>query len=337
MEFMAQPLISIIAPVYNTEPYVSYMIDSVLEQTYPNWELILVDDGSSDTSGAICDRYAGGKIKVFHTENAGVSAARNTGLMHAKGEYIVFCDSDDMVVPDFLRKLYTAITSYNADIAYCDAFELENEFYSPIVEQVIHPQIKTYKKDDIVKLPMRFYHVVWGKIYRADLITSNHIQFDVQLSRGEDSLFIYLVSLCSNSIVHLEEKLVNYRIRTGSLMRSSTPNTLFRQALKRYVTLTEFEKRHTVNKAHLILIKKDAVLPVLTHLCESHNYRSFLEYSKAFYSLFEIQTFIVENKTSFTFRYRVIISMIEVFHGVQWRWLLYFFLHVLIHYKNRLQ
>lgn len=94
---MTVPLVSIIVPVYNVERYIDKCINSILEQTYPHIELLLIDDGSPDKSGAICDRYAqkDNRVRVFHKQNAGVSAARNTGINHAKGEFITFVDSDD--------------------------------------------------------------------------------------------------------------------------------------------------------------------------------------------------------------------------------------------------
>ena len=96
---MNQNLLSIITPVYQVEQYLPQCLDSILAQTYPHWELILVHDGSKDRSGEICDEYAkkDGRIRVIHTENRGAGAARNTGFAHATGEYVVFVDSDDYI------------------------------------------------------------------------------------------------------------------------------------------------------------------------------------------------------------------------------------------------
>ena len=114
-------MISIIVPIYKVEEYLPRCIESILNQTYQDFELILVDDGSPDLSGDICDVYAetDPRIKVIHQENSGISDARNEGLSRAKGEYISFIDSDDWVHPEFLQQLLYTIEKYDADIAEC--------------------------------------------------------------------------------------------------------------------------------------------------------------------------------------------------------------------------
>lgn len=112
-------MISIIVPVYNMEPYLPQCLDSILSQTLKDWECILVDDGSTDGSGKICDDYAGqdSRFKVVHTENGGLSAARNKGLEIARSEFIGFVDSDDYIHPEMYENLYQLITKYDADVA----------------------------------------------------------------------------------------------------------------------------------------------------------------------------------------------------------------------------
>ena len=116
------PKISVIVPVYNTEKYLNRCIDSILAQTFTDFELLLIDDGSTDCSGKICDEYAAkdSRVRVFHKENGGVSSARNMGLDNAQGEWITFVDSDDWVHEDFLKKRLALALNDNADIAYCD-------------------------------------------------------------------------------------------------------------------------------------------------------------------------------------------------------------------------
>ena len=122
---MSQPLLSIIVPVYKVEDYLCRCLDSILGQTYENFELILVDDGSPDGCGAICDRYAqqDPRVKVIHKENGGVSSARNAGLAQAKGEWIGWVDPDDWVDEDMYAYLMTAVLEEGADVAVCGRIE----------------------------------------------------------------------------------------------------------------------------------------------------------------------------------------------------------------------
>ena len=112
---MKSPIISVIVPVYNVEPYLTRCLDSILVQTFSDFELLLVDDGSSDCCGAICDTYAqkDSRVRVYHQTNAGVSHARNTGLDHARGQYVVFVDSDDYVLPGYLHSLYEDVCGHS--------------------------------------------------------------------------------------------------------------------------------------------------------------------------------------------------------------------------------
>ncbi len=115
-------MISVIVPVYNVEKYIRECLDSILSQTISSFELILVDDGSTDNSGQICDEYAqkDDRIRVFHKENGGLSSARNKGLDEVRGDYICFVDSDDRIRRDYLEKLYAAVSLGRADLAFCD-------------------------------------------------------------------------------------------------------------------------------------------------------------------------------------------------------------------------
>lgn len=124
-----RPLISVLIPVYNTEPFLRDCLNSVINQTYTNFEVILVDDGSTDQSGAICDEYAlkDNRFKVIHQENQGVAIARIVGFDNSRGEFISFIDSDDYVSPDFLEQLSKPIINEGADIVCCDMYRIINQ------------------------------------------------------------------------------------------------------------------------------------------------------------------------------------------------------------------
>ena len=115
-------LISVIVPVYNVEKYLDKCIQSILGQTYSNIELLLIDDGSTDSSGAICDKYVtqDSRVRVFHKSNEGVSAARNWGLDNAKGEWIAFVDADDWIDSDMYERMYNAAVQNQTDMVSCD-------------------------------------------------------------------------------------------------------------------------------------------------------------------------------------------------------------------------
>ena len=123
---MSVPEITVVVPVYNVQAYLPKCIDSLLAQTFGEIEIILVDDGSTDASGAVCDSYAerDSRIRVVHQRNAGVSGARNAGIRLARGRYLGFVDSDDWVDRDFCRTLYRGATDYGADISICSYYEV---------------------------------------------------------------------------------------------------------------------------------------------------------------------------------------------------------------------
>lgn len=126
-------MISVIVPVYNVESYLQESVDSILKQTYKDFEIILIDDGSEDLSGKICDKYAAldSRVKVIHTINQGQGAARNSGLSLAQGEYIAFVDSDDVVHPDYLKEMYRLAKDNLADIVCCDSIKGTNPKFEP--------------------------------------------------------------------------------------------------------------------------------------------------------------------------------------------------------------
>ncbi len=198
-------LISVIVPVYQVEAYLPACVDSILNQSYSNWELILVDDGSRDNSGSLCDAYAARdrRIRVYHQENRGVSAARNMGLELAGGEYIAFVDSDDLIKPDYLEVLYRNLAEHGADIACCCAAASDGEIVVndilPLVrrERMVRDTEEVY--GDIVDNQEIYWSCIWGKLIRADLAKRHRFS---SLRYGEDG--VYMCELfCENCVVHL--------------------------------------------------------------------------------------------------------------------------------------
>lgn len=195
-----QPLVSIIVPVYNIEDYLHYCIDSILSQSYTNFELLLIDDGSKDKSGAICDEYAerDKRVKVIHKENGGVSAARNTGLDKGTGDYICFVDSDDYVHSEMLQTLVEVALDESCD--FVTALE-ENVYkidFGQTQEKLPEAEIQGITQDELMNGMFRsqgeeklLYYHIHSKLYSRKSI--GNIRFDKNISLSEDLLFNFQV------------------------------------------------------------------------------------------------------------------------------------------------
>lgn len=223
-------LISVIVPVYNVERYIRKCIDSILNQTYTNLEIILVDDGSTDGSGKICDEYekSDSRIVVIHKKNAGLSAARNSGLEIAQGEYIGFVDSDDWIEPTMFSALYEGfeITTCSSDKVLLTNGMLYEYYEESQHEALSRPESWERKHPKIIRasdfgeamLSESSNHYVWSKLYRREV-------FDlVRFREGrndEDTLFTYeLAKSIRNSdwiVVEIDAVIYHYRHRQGSI------------------------------------------------------------------------------------------------------------------------
>lgn len=215
---MTNPLISVIVPVYNVEKYLPRCVDSILGQTYANLEIILVDDGSPDSSGAICDEYAAKdrRIKIIHKKNGGLSDARNVAIDIAKGEYITFVDSDDYVASDYVETLYRLIEKYRckAGVAWLRTFHEGREADTnqpPYIEKVF---------DRMEGIEKMFYQelfdtTAWGKIYHRTLFSTG-IRYPVGLLY-EDLPTTYLLFLQSDRIAYCNRIVYNYQLRANSI------------------------------------------------------------------------------------------------------------------------
>lgn len=188
-------LVSIIVPVYNAEKYLEYTVQSILRQTYPHFELLLVNDGSTDTSATLCDGYAAqdSRVRAIHKANEGVSATRNRGLDEATGDFIVFVDADDLIQKRMLQKMIAAVTTYHTDLAIC-GFERfwpkwKNQFrispYSLVIFQSRMELASVYNEP----ATNMFGVSIWAKMYRRSIIKENHIRFRLDTNYEEDCLF----------------------------------------------------------------------------------------------------------------------------------------------------
>lgn len=253
--------ISVIVPVYNAEKYIAQCIDSILSQTFSDFELLLIDDGSKDHSGAICDEYAAkdSRVRVFHKENGGVSSARNLGLDEAEGEWITFVDSDDFIAPDFCEILLD-----NED---CDFVVASYETFGKSSFRHILKESLCSKNELLLLLNDYLAHphfsTPWGKMYKKHILDAHKLRFIINIDSTEDTLFTYEYLLYVNSLKTKGDVVYYYR-QTGNGL-SQNPLSVEKaiiiiNALSRIVHSLEIEYRvnlsnHLYNIANYIYLR----------------------------------------------------------------------------------
>ena len=218
--------ITVIVPVYNVENYLEKCLDSLINQTYKNLEIIVINDGSTDNSGIICQEYAqkDNRIVYIEKENGGQSEARNMGLDRMTGSYVTFVDSDDWIELDYVEILYKKITEYQADIAvgnYYSFNETEGMYYFHIFGDSYHEKVydnvsifeNLYESQEMKSFALIS---VWGKLYKADLV--KHLRFDIG-KLGEDGYLNQKIYLLAEKTIYLNKGLYAYRQREGSSSR----------------------------------------------------------------------------------------------------------------------
>lgn len=224
---------SIIIPVYNVEDYLRECLDSVIGQKEQNCEILLVDDGSTDGSGNICDEYAlkDSRIKVFHQENGGLGVARNTGILHATGEWILFVDSDDYWLPDTLEKVETAIAKHPEEKLFAFRYMEDRE------GKIVTPPQKGFREgrdtvenflDFLTKYEMTAGWAVWKLAVHRDLIYGKDetLLFLPNVSHGEDLYWVIRLFERAGQIYYIDTCIYRYRIRGGSLSGVSPENCM---------------------------------------------------------------------------------------------------------------
>lgn len=283
--------ISIIVPVYNSSPYLRSCIESILKQSLSGWELILVNDGSTDNSGEICDEYAGKypAVRVFHKENAGVSAARNTGLAAATGEYVGFVDSDDTIRPEMYQEMYDAAMENDADIVMCDAV-------------TVYPDGRM-EKDTITQLPNScilddsswtpdllkdMAGATWRCIYRMKLIRSHAVSFITSLKFSEDRIFNFYLMGYASRLCYLKKAYYHRLIWDGSTVHR------FHQDYYEHVQKAAEESANAIThawrnkKSYQKIIMKQFVLGAIAAICNCFHRDSTLSIRARFLKIKKI-------------------------------------------------
>ena len=239
-----QPAISIIVPVYKTERFLNECIDSIMAQTFADFELILVDDGSPDTCPALCDAAAAAdsRIRVVHQQNRGLSGARNAGLDAARGEWIAFVDSDDTITPDYCAKLYAAVKQTGAQMAVCN-YRQVNEALQPIKEQYLHVRREVLTTAQALErstlLP---YMVVWNKLYHKSIFDG--LRF-AEGKLNEDTMLISYAYEKAGKIANIPDAMYLYRKVAGSIVNSKVTLRNLDRVEANYIVF-ECARRHGV-------------------------------------------------------------------------------------------
>lgn len=280
---------SIIVPVYKVEEYLVKCIDSILNQTYKDFELILVDDGSPDNCPAICDEYAkkDNRITVIHKQNGGVSSARNEGIKIAKGEFIWFVDSDDYIETNALEILSDHIERSPSDLY--------------VFEQGISKKINIDNLNNLFYDHYFKYHfgfAPWNKIYKNSILQSSSLFFDTEETVGEDLLFNVNYYTKINSLEFLDENLYHYVIRENSAMTTFDDKRYQKQ-------MRLFFKIH--NLLEDMVSSEVLAILFLMHLMSGLN-QSFKKFN-----LFKFRKIIKEYLTQTSFDKKTVKQAIKVF------------------------
>lgn len=252
---MNHPLISVIVPVYNVERYLIDCVDSIITQSYENLEIILVDDGSTDNSGIICDSYLSkdARVRVIHQDNRGLSAARNSGIDISKGEYIGFVDSDDCIHPEMYGRLLKDIIDYDVLLSFCQFKRFKDG--GLIEEPSLNKNASLYSPHDVIyeSLVGERWWEAWTKLYHRSLFSS--LRFPEGRTNEDYAIMMFIYDLCEKVAVNWNH-LYFYRLREGSITTSSINSHKFDQIQNSQEVLSYMKEHYPdcVQPAEAILL-----------------------------------------------------------------------------------
>lgn len=233
-------MISIIVPVYNIKDYIERCLYSICNQTYREIEIIVIDDGSTDESGQICDRHAlkDSRIKVIHKHNEGLVVARKRGIQQASGEYIAYVDGDDWIEPNMIERLYKTLIENDVNIVMCGRFEDTGDTHKAVYHGVSEGR---YGKQELINkvypnmivngsfFEWGIFPGLWDKLFKREIIEEYQMSVDDRLTMGEDAACVYPALLNANSIYVLHECLYHYRQTTTSMVKHNSDIELQRK------------------------------------------------------------------------------------------------------------
>jgi len=224
-------LVSIIIPIYNSEEFLDKCIQSAINQSYKNIEIVLVNDGSTDSSKSICDSYASkdNRIKVIHKNNGGLVSSRKAGLKVSTGEYILYIDGDDWIEPELVQHYMNQVFEFNADVVISSHI-VNLEGREDILPNSLPPGV--YNKDQLNSIvypkmlhtgkfsQFGIFSYSWGKLYKKEILFENQLNVDESITIGEDALCLYPTLLDTNKLVILKQPYYHYRQRANSLIKT---------------------------------------------------------------------------------------------------------------------
>lgn len=287
---MSKPIISVIVPVYNAEKYLDQCINSIIHQTYSNIEVLLIENGSQDNSGAICDKYmkSDRRVHVYHYEKLGLSKARNIGIKLAKGEIIAFVDSDDWINDNMLYLLLEAMLSYDVDMAICTHDKFGDILYTPKCDKNITCLTQQQYLDIFTINDEKNSPAVWQRLYKRKNI------IDIEFAENEvyeDIVWSIRAILKSKRMVYVDDALYHYRIRPGSITDISNVKKrivnedIIKYQIKAYMTAEDilrdvYDERYTANirMIYLPIIMNSYCSIKFYHIERLYCYRNWLKF-----------------------------------------------------------
>lgn len=261
-----KPKISVILPVYNAEKYLAATLDSVLSGSFSDFEVVAVNDGSSDSSLSILKEYAerDARIKIIDKQNTGVSDTRNVAIEAAEGEYLAFLDSDDIYSPNYLERMYFAAEESGADVTVCGYTTFRGD--APTFSDSVDKEVRTTTTKEL--LDTGLMTPLWVKLVKKSIVVENGIKFDTELAFGEDLFFSWRVCFAADKTARISDVLYGYRMTSeGATMRyHDRLYEKYKRAfdeLKAYANERDLDES-TIREIDIYFVKR---LPTLTFMC----------------------------------------------------------------------
>ena len=309
------PKISVIVPVYKIESYLRQCVDSILAQTHENLEIILVNDGSPDNCGAICDEYAGAddRVVTIHQENRGVSAARNAGIDAATGEYLTFIDSDDWVESDTLEFLYDNLVKHGADISCCSHYFT---YVNAVIPANSESEILQYDSEQAIEAGLIGKEITvgpWGKLYKKRIFDA--IRFPLGVKIAEDAfIFADVTSEADRIVIETAPKYYYRQRKSSAINRAFDVGTMdIVRAFEKILRIVEARYANIADTARAQVL--NANLEVLRRMALSGNYKKTPEYKEVLTTLRRHYGFAM-NSAFFTRNEKIKLTAVKINAGL---------------------